>query len=495
MKRIILSVLLSVTLVIGILAFGDMPIQAAEEQNPFPEVNNLYMIAFKNELPKDYEEIIQKAGGEVIKVLSEVGGVEVRSDKPAFLKNLKQVSSIEAANREVPLVLNEPDIIPNKTLNSITNQQHGGSYWASQWDIQRVTNDGKSYDIETGGYKDNDGNTIHKAVVGVIDTGIDLLHPDLKNNIIGGRNLVPAGMDKSETGDPNDILDRNGHGTHVAGIVAANGKVKGVGPDLGIRAYRVLYSEQALGMPAWIIDGIIAATNDNVDVINMSLRFYNNTKMILEGESYKSVAETLLWKRAIQYAVKNDVTVIAGSGNESLNLADKNEVNEFLNALYEPFGMSVKGPATIVPAQIPGVINVSASVKWTNQKLAFYSNYGNGAIDVAAPGGDYGAKYAETYDPTTADPSNMILSTWPTYLGSPYNYNVGTSMATPQVAGIAGVLKAANPELKPSQITERIFQTALDYGKTGHDALFGAGEANAYQALKNIKSKTSNDHY
>jgi subtilisin family serine protease len=487
MKRIILGALLSVTLVIGFLAFGGTSIQAVEEQNTFPEVNNLYMIAFKNELPTDYEKIIQNAGGEVIKVLPEVGGVEVKSDEPAFLQNLKQVSSIEAANREVPLVLNEPATIPNKTLNFITNQQQEESYWASQWDIQRVTNDGKSYDIETGGYKDNDGNTLHKAVVGVIDTGIDISHPDLENNIIGGRNLVPAGMDESETGDPYDIKDRNGHGTHVAGIIAANGKVKGVGPELGIRAYRVLYSEQALGMPAWIIDGIIAATNDNVDVINMSLRLYNNTKMIIEGESYKSVAETLLWKRAIQYAVKNDVTVVAGSGNENLNLADKNEVNELLNKFYEPFGMKVKGPATVVPAQIPGVITVSASIKWSTQELAFYSNYGNGAIDVAAPGGDYGSKYAETNDPTTADPSYLILSTWPTYLGFPYNYNAGTSMATPQVAGIAGVIKAADPNLKPSQVTARIEQTALDYGKTGHDALFGAGEANAYRALKNIK--------
>ena len=485
MKKKILHTVLSIAVGAGILSVGDVPSQAKSQNQ---EMNDSYAIAFKSGLPENYQEVIRKAGGKVTKVLPEVGGIEAQSDEPSFLKNLKGNSSIEAANREIPLTLDKTAVSPYNYGSSIIGQQNSDSYWASQWDIQRVTNDGKSYEIETGGYKDNDGNTIHKAVVGVIDTGIDLSHPDLKNNIIGGRNLVPAGMDKSETGDPNDLLDRNGHGTHVAGIIAANGKVKGVGPDLGIRAYRVLYSEQALGMPAWIIDGIIAATDDNVDVINMSLRLYNNTKMILEGESYKSVAETLLWKRAIQYAVKNDVTVVAGSGNESLDLADKNEVNEFLNTIYEPFGMSVKGPATVVPAQIPGVINVSASIKWTNQELAFYSNYGNGAIDVAAPGGDYGAKFAETYDPTTADPSNLILSTWPTYLGSHYNYNAGTSMATPQVAGIAGVLKAANPDLKPSQITARIFQTSLDYGKKGHDALFGAGEANAYQALKSIKS-------
>ncbi|SIR00641.1 Subtilase family protein [Peribacillus simplex] len=484
MKKKILNTVLSIAVGAGILSVGGVPTQAKSQNQ---EMNNTYAIAFKSGLPENYQEVIRKAGGKVTKVLPEVGGIEAQSDEPAFLKNLKGNSSIEAANREIPLTIDKTAVSPYNYESSIISQQNSESYWDSQWDIQRVTNGGKSYDLETGGYKNKDGSITHKAVVGVIDTGIDESHPDLKNNIIGGRNLVPAGMDESETGDPTDIKDRNGHGTHVAGIIGANGKVNGVGPDLGIRSYRVLYSEQALGLPAWIIDGIIAATNDKVDVINMSLRFYNNTKMTIEGESYKSVAETLLWKRAIQYAVKNGVTVVAGSGNESLNLDDKKEVNEFLNKLYEPYGMSVKGPATVVPAQMPGVINVSASTKWSTQQLAFYSNYGNSAIDVAAPGGDYGPKYAETNDPAAADPSNLILSTWPTYLGTSYEFNAGTSMAAPQVAGIAGVIKAANPEYNPAQVTARIKQTALDHGKKGQDALFGSGEANAYRALENIK--------
>ncbi|MES9740070.1 S8 family serine peptidase [Peribacillus frigoritolerans] len=484
MKKRILHTVLSIAVGAGILSVGDVPAQAKSQNQ---EMNDSYAIAFKGGLPENYQEVIRKAGGKVTKVLPEVGGIEAQSDEPSFLKNLKANSSIEAANREIPLTLDKTAVSPYNYGPSIISQQNSESYWDSQWDRQRVTNDGKSYDLETGGYKNKDGSITHKAVVGVIDTGIDESHPDLKNNILGGRNLVPAGMDESETGDPTDIKDRNGHGTHVAGIIGANGKVKGVGPDLGIRSYRALYSEQALGLPTWIIDGIIAATNDKVDVINMSLRFYNNNKMTIEGESYKSIAETLLWKRAIQYAVKNGVTVVAGSGNESLNLDDKKEVNEFLNKLYEPYGMSVKGPATVVPAQLPGVINVSASTKWSTQQLAFYSNYGNSAIDVAAPGGDYGSEYAETNDPAAADPSNLILSTWPTYLGTSYEFNAGTSMATPQVAGIAGVIKAAHPEYKPAQVTARIKQTTLDYGKKGQDALFGSGEANAYRALENIK--------
>ena len=167
----------------------------------------------------------------------------------------------------------------------------GKSLWDAQWDMQRVTNNGKSYEIETGGYVNDEGETVHKAVVGVIDKGIDPTDPDLQKNLLGGRNMVPAGMDETETGDPNDIVDRNGHGTHVSGIIAANGNVQGVGPDLGIRTYRVFFSELALTLPSFIIDGIIAAANDNVDVINMSLRLYNTSKTIIEGETYKTTAD------------------------------------------------------------------------------------------------------------------------------------------------------------------------------------------------------------
>ncbi|WP_121612623.1 S8 family serine peptidase [Mesobacillus foraminis] len=485
MKKILVKSMLSVTVAFGLMAGGAAPGLAAENQVAKTEGKNLYAIAFKNGLPKDYEQAIEKAGGHVVNALPEVGGIQAMSDNPAFLSNLKKVPSIEVASREVPLTLNQPAVISNLAHTAAINEQ--GSLWDSQWDIQRVTNNGESYKIETGGYKNDDGDTVHKAVVGVIDTGIDPEHPDLQKNLLGGVNLVPAGMDETETGDPNDLVDRNGHGTHVSGIIAANGNVKGVGPDLGIRTYRVLYSELALTTPSIIIDGIIAAANDEVDVINMSLRLYNTSKTIMDGETYKTTADTLLWKRAIQYALKKDVTVVGGSGNESLNLDNKNEVTNYLNTLYEPLGITLKGPTTVVPAQMPGVINVSASNKWSQQELAFFSNYGNSAIDVAAPGGDFGKEYAETLDPETADTTNLILSTWPTYLGTPYSYNAGTSMAAPQVAGIAGVLKAANPDLKPLQVSAIINQTAIDYGKPGQDALFGSGEANAYRALKGIK--------
>ncbi|MFC4769573.1 S8 family serine peptidase [Effusibacillus consociatus] len=458
-----------------------------------------YLIAFQKDLPHNYETTIAEAGGKVLRALPEIGGLEAASSNPAFLDNLKGVAGIQAANIQITHKLGYKKIDPAAAdglpVTDIPQPNETDSYWQYQWDVQRVTHNGDSYNIETGGAKNANGTVTHKAVVGVIDTGIDPDHPDLKGNLLGGGNFVPAGIDPSEKGDPTDIRDRDGHGTHVAGSIAGNGKVKGIGPNLGIRAYRV-FPENAGAPTSWIVDAMIQAADDKVDVINMSLggfdaisRYtYQNTG------SYSDAADMVLWKRAVQYAVNKNVTVVVAAGNESLNLNNPTEITDYMNAEYGYLGFQFKGASIEVPGQIPGVITVSSSNKWSAEKIAFYSNYGARSISVAAPGGDNGPVYDETRDLMKRDFHYRTLSTWPTYLEPYFTSNLrsyallhGTSMASPKVAGIAGVIKAAEPELTPSQVAALISQTANDYGKPGTDELFGAGEANIYNALLNIK--------
>jgi subtilisin family serine protease len=302
-------------------------------------------------------------------------------------------------------------------------------------------------------------------------------------------NFVPAGVDSSEKGDPSDIRDREGHGTHVAGSIAANGKVKGVGPGLGIRSYRVFAATG--GAPtSWIVAAIVQAANDKVDVINMSIGGYDAiSRYTYQGASYKDVADMLLWKRAVRYAVNKNVTVVAAAGNEQLNLNDSKAVVDYMNRTYGYLGFVFKGAVREVPGTIPGVIDVSSSNKWSTDKIAFYSNYGH-VIDVAGPGGDNGPVYDTTRDLKQRDFHYRTLSTWPTYLAPYFTSNLtsyallhGTSMASPKVAGIAGVIKAAHPEYSPSQVEEVIKKSANDLGKPGQDPLFGSGEANIYNAL------------
>lgn len=492
MKKKVISLLASSVLTLSLFSFTSSSTMAAKPQpQPQTQTKN-YIIAYGQNLPNDYQTDIKNAGGIVVTVIPEIGGVQASSSNPNFLDQLKQSGKVIAANVQKvhKLVEAEPAAADGQAIQ--LKQDADGTYWSYQWDMKRLTNEKKSYEIETGGIKRVDGSVAHKAVVGVIDSGIDPGHPDLKANFLGGKNFVPKngyfGDNPVEKGDPYNVTDTNGHGTHVSGSIAANGKVKGVGPDLGIRAYRI-FDDTGSAPTAPIVAAIIQAAKDNVDIINMSLGGFDNLKYYYEGERYSDIADVLLWKRAIKYAVGRNVTVVTASGNDSLNYNDKKSLTDYMNVNYGYLGITFTGITIEVPGGTPGVINVSSSNEWSKNELAFYSNYGSGFIDVAAPGGDNGPLYHITRDLNERDFSFRTLSTYPrnlTYFtteGKGYAFSHGTSMAAPKVAGIAGVIKAAHPEYSPAQVKALIQQASLDYGKVGNDLLYGSGEANAYTSL------------
>lgn len=131
--------------------------------------------------------------------------------------------------------------------------------------MKQVTNNGESYKLFSG---------TKNVTVGIIDSGLDINHLDLKDNVVqGSKNLVPKGgfrgKEIEETGELNLLTDKLGHGTHVAGQIAANGNLKGIAPGIGIKSYRVFGEQNADSL--WIIKAIIEAAKDDVDVINISL--------------------------------------------------------------------------------------------------------------------------------------------------------------------------------------------------------------------------------
>ncbi|MGG1676675.1 S8 family serine peptidase [Neobacillus sp. NRS-1170] len=448
------------------------------------EETTRYLIAYKGNLPSNFSETVTKAGGKVERVIKEIGILEAASSDPAFLSSIKQDTNVQAAEKELEVYLeddpNPADGMPITTIPQPDWNNPNQNYHEYQWDVKRVTNDFKSFDI-------NKGN--HDTVVGIIDTGLDFNHPDLKENadLAGSKTFVPG---------TKDAWDQNGHGTHVAGSIAGNGKVFGVGPNLKVRSYRV-FGATGGAEESWITDAIVAAANDGVAVINMSLggwRWIANN-LDEKGESASMVA----YHRALQYATKKGVTVVVSAGNDSRDLNSLQDMQSY----WAKYGLDIKGPSRVAPAQIPGVVTVSSSNKWSNDSIAFYSNYGS-VIDVAGPGGDNGPVYDALFreNPTlyrdfpTAeilskrDFMYRTLSTWPTYLAPNVTSNLrgyallhGTSMAAPKVAGIAGVIKAAHPEYTPAQVQASLRQTAVDLGKPGQDPLFGSGEANIYNAL------------
>jgi major intracellular serine protease len=215
------------------------------------------------------------------------------------------------------------------------------------------------------------------VVVAVIDTGVDYYHPDLMGQVIGGKDFTGKG----------DYIDRNGHGTHVAGTIAASNKgtgIVGVAPEAKILALKAL-DDDGSGYMSWTVDAIRYAITQQVDVINLSLGGPHTPDL----------------QRAVREAVAAGIIVVAAAGNEG----DGNEATEELS----------------YPGAYTEVIQVGA-VDY-NGALAYFSNT-NKEVDILGPGVE-------------------ILSTYP---GGKYARLDGTSMATPHVAGAAALIKSALPE-------------------------------------------------
>jgi serine protease len=262
--------------------------------------------------------------------------------------------------------------------------------------------------------------------VAVIDTGVDAGHPDLAGQVLPGIDLV-AGTEGVST-------DPNGHGTHVAGTIAAvtgNGTgVTAVAPHAKILPIRALDADGA-GYMSDTATGIVYATDHGADVINMSL-----------GGTESSAAVS----NAISYARSKGVVVVAAAGNSRAN-----------------------GSPTSYPAADDGVIAVASTT--SDDVYSSFSNRGD-YIDVAAPG-------------------SAIISTYPQASGSAYVSMSGTSMAAPHVAAIAALLKSYNADLTPDQIQQAMQTSAVDLGTPGKDSDYGYGRVDAAAALAAIIPATT----
>ena len=231
--------------------------------------------------------------------------------------------------------------------------------------------------------------------VAVVDSGVDPQHPDLKGNILSG------GFDF--VGNDTDPTDQNGHGTHVAGTIGAEGNngigVTGVAWNAHILPVRVLDSNGS-GSVSDVVKGYQYAAS-HADIVNVSL-----------GGAEPSQAEY----DAIRTASNTLFVVAAGNSGANADTTDS-----------YPCGYD-----------LANVVCVAAT--GANDELASFSNYGPRSVDIAAPGVG-------------------ILSTYPTWKGG-YGWLSGTSMATPEVSGAAALVLGQNSALTPWQIREKLLAGA-----------------------------------
>lgn len=456
---------------LGLLLASIIPVASANSAHRFT-------VVFRSDtLPANAAAVVESAGGTVLESFADLGVMTVEGPA-AMMKALNNHREVLAASPAMEFT-SDPARAMAAEVESV-NMAAASLYNAYQYDIKQVTNNGASYQLGTGS---------HQTVVGIIDTGINTQHQDLMGNLLGGRNYVPDGP--GGTVDPADIEDKHGHGSHVAGSIAGNGLILGVAPDMGYRAYRVFGATG--GSPSSrIMRAMVDAVNDGVDVISMSLGGYD-----IIGWGYwtdpgtgityrfKDVADFVAYRRAVQYATSNGVVVVAAAGNDSINIASPHAVVQYLNMEYGPYGYYFQGAAKESPGTIAGVVAVSAT--GPDYSPASYTNFGPGAIDLSAPGGDF-----RRYPDMSPTPWfwDMNLSAYRATPAGPnrYAWMAGTSMAAPKVSAVAALIidqaRANGVKITPSQVVARMQQTAVDKGKNGYDAWYGHGFVNAYNALR-----------
>ncbi|MCA1031571.1 S8 family peptidase [Bacillus timonensis] len=289
---------------------------------------------------------------------------------------------------------------PNFIL--MQNQPNDFLYPRYQWNLPMIRTE-NGWNISRGD---------EEVIVAVIDTGVDLEHPDLVTRLIPGYNVVA---------DNDNPDDDNGHGTHVAGIIASETNnqegVAGITWFNRIMPIKVMNAE-GYGSSFDIANGIIWAADHGAEVINLSLGNYKNSRLLNE---------------AVRYAFNKNIVMIAASGND--------------NSSQPSF-----------PSAYPEVLAVSAVDPYGDK--AEFSNYGT-YIDVAAPG----------------------VSIASTYVNQQYAALSGTSMAAPHVTALAALIRSANSDLTNREIMDIIKRTSFDLGRRGKDIYFGEGLIDIEEAL------------
>lgn len=433
---------------------------------------NLSITFVNNKINYNVEKLVIQSGGQVISELPEIGAMKVKcSDE--LIPEILNCSGVDSISPSLEMRLPAEKVVNFDDIKEdAVSSENADLYEKYQWDIKRVTNNGESYKLGTGN---------HNVVVGIIDTGIDENHPDLKANILGGQNFIPANYkgDNTETGDKKDIQDRNGHGTHVAGTIAGNGRIKGIAPNIGVKSYRV-FGKQESTESQIIANAIIKATDDGVNVISLSVGgyslkgkcFWTNPKTKEVKRVGNDLADMQIFKRAVKYAINHNVVIVAATGNEALNCHDKKSVTNYINTQTDDKAFSFEGLGYETPGTVKGVIGVSAV--GPTDKLASYSNYGENFVDVTAPGGDLlKADQSDYYD--------LCLSS---YIGGKYVFMAGTSMATPKVSAVAALAICKYGNIGTKQISKIIYKSCDKMSDNPSGMYYGHGMVNAYNLLK-----------
>jgi len=373
--------------------------------------------------------------------------------------DLKQAKIVKGYASDIELQLDDPDLNSDAPMVEDTSVKDEPLY-PLQWDKQALGVPEAHETTEGEGTR-----------VTIIDTGVAAGHPDLEVNKHLSRNFTGDGFGAG-------VPAGGYHGTHVAGIAAAqtdNQKgVAGTAPETDLVDCRV-FSPGALASFGDVLAAVVYSANIDADAANLSLGAYPIPRQSL-GSFYGKVLN-----RVMTYANKEGTLLAIAAGNDSADLQhDKNFIS-LPNEGAQAVSVSATGPI---------------GYKWGEEGLeappaspAFYTNYGTNAITLGAPGGDADLSAIETgvqwyYDLVLSTIAVPAFDEDGNYVGANYGYGwaAGTSMAAPQVAGAAALVKANDPNYNADQV-ESALKTAADVPDGYEKTYYGSGFLNIIDAL------------
>lgn len=331
-------------------------------------------------------------------------------------------------------------------LNGLEEQHEGmpnDPYFKDQWGLNNSGQNGGKEKADVSmlaAWKQTKGS--EEIVVAVLDSGVDYNHPDLAANMWVRPSNIPQYADNelgviddrlgfNGVNNAADPMDENGHGTHCAGIIGAEGNngegIAGINWNVKIMPLKFLGR------------GGFGSTKDAVEAINYAVdRKRNGVNVRVINASFGSALKSKALEDAIKAAGEEGILFVAAAGNNSTD----NDRRPYYPAGYD----------------LPNVISVAAM---DNQDLlASFSNFGSKTVHLAAPGKD-------------------IISTW---LNGGYREASGTSMAAPHVAGIAALILANNPDMSVAELRERVV-VSVDAVDILNGKLFTGGRINAAKAI------------